>query len=57
MAQCQAPKGGVRVCNQQEFRCRECGNRGCGNTECKNQGFERGTGRCLKCGKAWRTTE
>jgi hypothetical protein len=37
-------------CNNPVWTCRYCSNRGCQNSQCRNQGFDQG--RCLACGRS-----
>lgn len=50
MRTCRATLPNGHTCNQMLYRCGTCGHVGCRNDQCKNQGFQRGLTRCLKCG-------
>ena len=49
--QCQMKVDTGRICNDYVFRCKDCKSPGCRNENCRNQGFDKGNGRCLRCGK------
>jgi hypothetical protein len=43
-----------KTCNDYVHRCNECHASGCSNNDCRNQTFNPGNGRCLRCGKGHR---
>lgn len=38
-------------CSSSRYKCKKCGNVGCTNNDCPNQGFS-GSGSCKKCGSS-----
>jgi len=50
MATCQGQKTNNQPCGGSVYRCKRCGNVGCGHKECRNYAFEQGSGKCIKCG-------